>query len=178
MKKNHPRTGLCFLFPGERRSSQGLEEKASSICCCHTLRASRGQEGGGPEGTLAGGQGATSSQATPPTGMHPEVTMGFWKTEGLRSCLPQEPALPPASPCPQTLCFWQHTNWMLSLNSPPCERDLLHLCPHSPHSCTLPILLSSTEHGTHSKCLLKKTRVLFVNPFYDPSIKCKHEGRG
>lgn len=81
-RRNHPRTGLCFLFSGERRHPQGLEEKASSMCCCHTPRASRGQEGGGAKGTLARGEVATSSQATPPIGMRPEHTMRFLEDRG------------------------------------------------------------------------------------------------
>lgn len=40
------------------------------------------------------------------------------------------------------------------------------------------MLLSSTEHSAHSKRLLKETRVLFVNPFYDRGTEHKHEGRG
>lgn len=104
-QEKSPRTGLCFLFSGERRHPQGLEDKASSMCCSHTPRASRGQKGGGAQGTLARGEVATSSQATPPIGMRPEQTMGL--LEDRASGLPCHRSPPSLQPHPVLKhCIW------------------------------------------------------------------------
>ena len=130
-RRNHPRTGVCFLFQGDGRSNWGLRGRPAQ-----------------PSGEPAGVRREEAPRALQqlmrrppaprphrPQECAPRKPRSFWKTEGLGPSPPNHPApqpsFPPASPCPQTLCIWQHPSWVLVLSSSPCE-CYLHTHPFTP----------------------------------------------
>lgn len=129
------------------------------------------------EGPLPGEETATSSHATPPTGMPPEDTMGLLEDRGSGlSCPRSPPSLQPRRVLKHSAVGNAHAERSASTAHPvmrPARGSSTSVRTHPfLHPARLP---SSAERGAHSKCLLQK-HVLYLGisstvPAYNVSMK-------